>query len=558
MEAPVRQPILEQRYAELSSMRAPFLDRARKCSELTIPSLIPLNAGALNYRHNGGDSFTPPWQSMGARCVNNLASKLMLTQLPPNTPFFRLMVQPNAIPEDRDPALDAEIERGLSKMERLIINYASTGDDRVVVHEAFKHLIVGGNALLYLPPITPDASHNARCYHLSDYVTRRSPGGDVLEIIVHEAVTLTSLPEALQHTLIAEMGEPTPTGEHKDPHRSEDPRLNIVDIYTGVVLDEKEGLWRVRQEVMGHVVPGSQGTYPVDASPWIPMRFIRVDGEDYGRSYVEEYYGDLASLDSLYQTMVEGAAACAKVVFMVNPNSVTRVEDLAAAPNLGFVNGLAEDVVVLQMNKYADFRVTKEMISELERRLSHAFILNTAIQRDGERVTAEEIRRMSEDLEAALGGVYSLMAVEFQLPYIRVRMSQMADAGMLPELPEGVVKPAVVTGVEALGRGNDKTKLLELGQQVAQILGPQAMSGLVNATEYLRRLIAASGIDEGGLIVDPMAQQANQEQAMSMEMMKSLGPEALKQFGNLASTNPEALGAAMEGGMNNVQVPQTQ
>ena len=547
---------LERRYEELSSSRAPYLDRARRCSALTIPSLIPQTAGTLNYRHNGGDSFDVPWQSMGARCVNNLASKLMLAQMPPNTPFFRLMVQPNAIPTDeRDPDMDAEIERGLSKMERLIVNYASTGDDRVVVHEAFKHLIVGGNALLYLPPITTLDDHNARCYHLSDYVVRRTPAGQVMEIIVHEAVSLTSLPEELQAVLMKELGEPQEAGNEA---HFKDGVYDIIDLYTGIILDEAAGLWRVRQEVMGHVVPHSIGTYPLDASPWIPMRFIRVDGEDYGRSYVEEYYGDISSLDALYQALIEGAAACAKVVFLVNPNGSTRVEDLSQSPNLGFVNGLADEVTVLQMQKYGDFKVAKEMIAELERRLAHAFILNTAIQRDGERVTAEEIRRMSEDLEAALGGVYSLMAVEFQLPYVRVRMRQMSDAGMLPVLPDGTVKPSIVTGVEALGRGNDKTKLLELGQQVAQILGPQAISSLIDPTEYLRRLIAASGIDEGGLIVDQEALQASREQAQTLDMVKALGPEAMRQLGDVASADPEMMSQMMGGGgIGDVQVPTT-
>lgn len=540
---------LENRYQELSASRASFLERARRCSALTIPSLIPRNAGTQNYRHDGGQSFDVPWQSLGARCVNNLASKLMLTLLPPNTPFFRLMVQPSAIPEERNPELDSQIERGLSRMERLIVDYASTGSDRVVIHEALKHLIVGGNALLYLPPITDDDNHNARCYHLGDYVVRRSPGGETLEIIVHECVTVASLPEALQALLREEMGKPDPNTENKEAINVE----SVVDIYTGVHLDEGAAMWRVRQECRGHVIPGSEGSYPLNASPWLPLRFIRVDGEDYGRGYVEEYYGDISSLDALYQALIESAASCAKVIFLVNPNGSTRIEDLQECPNLGFVTGMPDDVMVLQLNKYADLQVAQQMIAELERRLSHAFILNSAIQRDGERVTAEEIRRMVEDLEAALGGVYSLMAIEFQLPYVRVRMHQMADAGILPELPEGTVKPAVITGVEALGRGNDKTKLIEFGTQVAQTLGPDTLMKLVNPTEYLRRLLAASGIDEAGLLISPEEMMANQEQAQTLGLVEKLGPEAMRQFGNLAQSNPQQAQEAL----NNVQIPQT-
>ena len=97
-----------------------------------------------NYRHNGGESFDVPWQSMGSRCVNNLASKLMLTLLPPNVPFFRLVIQRNSLYrdlEEQDPELSSEIERGLSKIERLVVEQAATSSDRVVIHEALKHLI---------------------------------------------------------------------------------------------------------------------------------------------------------------------------------------------------------------------------------------------------------------------------------------------------------------------------------------------------------------------------------------------------------------------------------
>jgi hypothetical protein len=84
-----------------------------------------------------------------------------------------------------------------------------------------------------------------------------------------------------------------------------------------------------------------------------------------------------------------------------------------------------------------------------------AFLLNSAIQRNAERVTAEEIRYMAQELEAALGGIYSTLSQEFQLPFVTRVMFQMERQKKLPVLPEGLVKPAIITGVEALGRGND-------------------------------------------------------------------------------------------------------
>ena len=546
---------LERRYADFAMIREPFLSRAKRCSALTIPSLIP-NSTGTNYRHNGGESFDVPWQSMGSRCVNNLASKLMLTLLPPNVPFFRLVVQRSGMYKDmaeQDPELSSEIERGLSKIERLVVEQSAASSDRVVIHEALKHLIVGGNALLYIP----GKDEPARCYHLPDYVVRRAPNGDVLEIIIREAVTFASLPDGVKSVILesvsTEGAEKLPGSARHDAAvgLSRDSTTRIIDIYTGIRRDEAANRWLVRQECHDVLIPGSDGSYPIDACPWIPMRFIRVDGEDYGRSYVEEYYGDISSLDALYQALVEGAAACAKLLFMISPNSIIKADDIAEAPNLGFVTGSREDVTVLQAEKYGDFRVTKEMIAELERRLAHAFILNSAVQRDGERVTAEEIRRMVEDLEAALGGVYSLMAVEFQLPYVQVRLRQLEEAGVLPELPKGLVKPAIVTGVEALGRGNDKTKLLELGESVQRILGPEALAKLINPTEFLRRLISASGVDEDNLLVSQEELQQGTEQAQVLDMVEKLGPEAIRTMGNMARDDPAALQAAA----SNIEIP---
>lgn len=534
---------LHNRYAELESFRSPFLERARECSKLSIPSLIPPTDNVYN---TDSGSLHVPWQSMAARCVNNLASKLMLTLLPPNMPFFRLVV--TAGDNEQDPELKSEVDRGLAKIERTVIEHVSAAADRVVIHEALKHLIVGGNALLYLPDVSKNTMAAARCFHLSDYVIRRAPNGTCLEIIVKETVSYKSLPEKLQATLKDIALSSADTGQ-----QSLSSQLRTVDLYTGITLNEKSKRWEIRQECgsSGVLVPGSAGTYPLEACPWIPMRFIRVDGEAYGRSYVEEYYGDIKSLDALYEALVEGSAAAAKVIFLINPNSTTRAEDLSEAPNLGFVAGNREDVNALQLEKYGDFRIAKEMVGELERRLAHAFILNSAVQRDGERVTAEEIRRMVEDLEAALGGVYSLMAVEFQMPYVKVRLKQLEGAGVLPALPEGVVKPAIVTGVEALGRGNDKTRLQELGQFAQSLFGPEVFAKLINPTEYLRRLATSLGIDGGGLLVSEEELTERSEQDMAMQMMNQLGPDAMKMMGNMSQNDPAAMAAAV----NSIEMP---
>ncbi|WP_416142558.1 portal protein, partial [Escherichia coli] len=85
----------------------------------------------------------------------------------------------------------------------------------------------------------------------------------------------------------------------------------------------------------------------------------------------------------------------------------------------------------------------------MEARLSYAFMLNSAVQRTGVRVTAEEIRYVASELEDTLGGVYSILSQELQLPLVRVLLKQLQATQQIPELPKEAVEPTISTGLEA-------------------------------------------------------------------------------------------------------------
>ena len=77
---------LAKRYSMLEAERYTFLERARDAAVLTLPMLMPPEG------HSYSTIYETPYQSVGSRGVNNLASKLILTLLPHNSPFFRLMI----------------------------------------------------------------------------------------------------------------------------------------------------------------------------------------------------------------------------------------------------------------------------------------------------------------------------------------------------------------------------------------------------------------------------------------------------------------------------------
>ena len=498
---------VKARYQKLATLREPYLARARECSTLTIPSLIPPDGST------GATKLPTPYQSIGARGVNTLAAKLLLALLPPNSPFFRLTIDDFTLEQlTQKEGMRAEVEEALNKVERAVMNEIEATAVRTPSFAALRHLLVGGNVLVYLPP-----QGGMRLFPLSSYVTKRDSMGNVLEIITLEKVAPDTLEEKLRAFALAEQAD---TDSKKD-----------VEIYNQIV--RKNGKWEVQQEVNGRIWPASRGSYPLDKSAWIPLRFIVVDGEDYGRGFVEEYLGDLKTHEGLTKAIVQASAAAAKVLFLVRPNGTTDANVLAKSESGDIKSGNAQDVTVLQMEKFNDFRVALETRAQIQETLSFAFMLNTAIQRNGERVTAEEIRYMAQELESTLGGVYSTLSLEFQLPLVNRLMHQMERKGKLPALPKGVVRPAIVTGVEAIGRGNDLNKLSQFLQGLAQI--PEALAAL-NVEDFVKRFGTSLGIDMKGLVLTKDELNAKTQQAQLMAMIEKLGPNFINQLGGMAQT----------------------
>ena len=517
--------VVAKRYAQLLTERDPFLHRARDASELTIPYLMP-PAG-----HNGTTSYKTPFQGIGARGVNNLASKLLLSLLPPNSPFFRLMIDDFDLASLGDSGRGA-VEEALSRIERATLQEIEASAVRVPVFEALKQLIVTGNALIYLPK-----KEGMKVFRLDRYVVQRDTMGNILEIITKESVAPDMLPEEVLSLL-------------DSPQDAEQSVYRNLDLYTSVCRKGKK--WEVYQEVAGMEVPSSRGSYPIDKNPFIPLRFSRIDGESYGRGFVEEYIGDLKSLEALTQAIVEGSAASAKVLFLVRPNGVTKARALAESPNGAIVNGDANDVTTLQVQKGGDFAVALQTMQAITERLSFAFLLNSSVQRNAERVTAEEVRYMAQELETALGGVYSILSQEFQMPLITLLLWRMESSGKMPKMPKDSIKPTIVTGLEALGRGQDLNKLATFLQYL-QPLGAQIIQQEMNVRDYIDRLGASLGIDTQGLIrsdEDKQAQaeavkQEQQDQMMSSTMAgmaQSAAPQIAK---SLSEADPAQMQQAM-------------
>jgi hypothetical protein len=487
-------------YDSLEGKRYQYLDRSRSCSKLTLPYVMPEEG------HGPHSRLDTPFQGVGARGVNNLASKLLLALLPPNAPFFRLNIDKYALANEGAPEeLISEIETSLQQVEESVMSEISREAYRTAIHAALKHLIVTGNVLLYMPD-----EGGIRVFHLDRFVVDRDPMGNVLHIATKENLSYEAVDDEVKEALASSGGQPT----------------DEIHLYTAACREGDNFV--IYQDVNGVALPSSGGTVKADKNPFIPLRFSRIDGESYGRGYVEEYLGDLQSLEGLTRAIVEGSAAAAKVMFLVNPNGTTRARTLAESPSGAIVQGNAADVTTLQLNKVNDFRTAQASIQVISDRLGSAFLLTSGVVRNAERVTAEEIRMLSQELESALGGLYSLLSTEMQLPFVNRLMDVMKRKKKLPALPKDVVSPVIITGVEALGRGNDLQKLDLFLAGAAQVVGPQAVAEFVNVGEYFQRRATSLGIKTAGLVKSQEEMQAEQQQAQQMAMLQQVAPQGIK------------------------------
>ncbi len=71
--------------------------------------------------------------------------------------------------------------------------------DRVVVHQALKHLVVAGNALVFM------SKEGLKLYPLNRYVVDRDGNGNVIAIVTHETVSKQLVknfdPDIMEHSV---------------------------------------------------------------------------------------------------------------------------------------------------------------------------------------------------------------------------------------------------------------------------------------------------------------------------------------------------------------------
>lgn len=501
---------LAGRYARLMAKRTATLEQAVDCSALTIPSIYP------PIGHSPGAKLAAPYQSFGARAIRKLASKIMLALFPPNATFFRMgfdkATEESIKRASGNSEESTEIASIMSEVEQEMMKFIESAGSRPVLFQGIMSMLAGGNSCLYI-----DGDGQFRFYSLHNMVVRRDGKGNMMEMILKETVAIDTL-----------SGDVVAACVPDDTNNDQTIRDDEVDLYTCCL--RKGNRYEVWQEINGKEVPKSRGNYALDECAYIVPRWTAITGEDYGRSMVEEHMGDLSALNDLSRDLLKASGNAAKVVFAIKPGSQITPKKLSSAKNGDVIVGDAEDVKAITLDKWADFRVALERLQDLQEGLAASFLMNESVQRAAERVTAEEVRFVAQELEDALGGVYTVLAQELQAPIVRRVFRIMQRKGLLPALPKDSIKLTITTGLEALGRGHQVNKLVSFLRVMTEIMGQEAVHARMKGEPALQRVASDFGIDIKELFMTDDEYKQMQQQNMMQQMATDSAPGAITQL----------------------------
>lgn len=422
-------------YMKLDGLRAEKLTTAEECAALTIPKLFPLSGETPDTGTNNQD-----YQSFGAQCVNHLATKLMLTLFSPSRPFIRLDPSDELRAQAQSAGIDeTQLTDVLRQGELKAVKTLDGLALRPKLFEIIKHLIVVGDVL----EVLDDDENTIRVMTMRSYVVKRDIAGRVHTLCIKECVSFDELELEVQQ----EIGE-TNKGRYADD--------SMVDFYI-LVQRQPDGKYATSQWVNEHRLgPKFDGKFTEDKLPYRVLTWDLADKDNYGTGLCEDYLGDLSALSLMSESLVNAAILAGEYRWLANPGGMTRPEDFNASKNGECLPGSEGDLTMVNAAAQVAgaMQVQQSVAQDYIGRIGRGFLMSSAVTRNAERVTAEEIRMQAQELETGLGGAYSRLAVDLQKP---LALFLLALAGLA--IKGKSIVPVIVTGLDALSRNGDLENL---------------------------------------------------------------------------------------------------
>lgn len=481
-------------------LRTGLIRRVERYAALTIPKVCYPNG----YNSDSTDE-SHDYQSLGAQATNHLSNKLMLAMFAPSRPFAKLRAGKKAQQQAQKLKLtEVQLNSILAKGERDAVAALDNTGQRPKLFQVMRHLIVAGNCLLILE------KKGLRVLGLKKYVVKRNIWGEVMHIVVREELRFDELDQD-----IVKHFRRLYTDDHKC-------------MYYRWIKRETNGSYTMTQWVDEKQLPKEyNGRWPEDKLPYQAITWDLADESDYGTGLVEEYVGDLEACSVLSESTVDGAVLGTEYRMMVNPNGITSVDDLNNSENGDYLPGLPTDVSPTTGGNPKAIEIAEAVNDKYEKRIARGFLMGSAVIRNAERVTTEEVRLTATELETAYGSVYSTLAGSLQKPVARWLF-----ATIELDLKGADLDVTIVTGLDALSRSGDLDNFrLAMGDMAAVTNVPDNLAARMKWQEVGEFVGQGRGIELSKFIMTDeefaQAQQASAQAQVAQQVATTAGEAAV-------------------------------
>ncbi len=490
-------------WEDLTRDRAIMMSRKEAQAAATIPSTLPDE----NYQVNN-EGLTNGPTSLGNQGATNIVNKLMLAMFAPGISFMKLELAAKAkaqFMQQLGLEDDSILTDVLAEGEREAGRAMEQSGSRPHLYEGLAALVCVGDVLM-------DLSDTAAISFISlhDYACKRNRRGTVLRLVFRECTRVSELDKEAQQEYRAAV-------PHCKPH-------DKVTIYTTVKL--VNGMYRSTVYVEDvKLSPRHSGKWKPENMPYRCLTWRLPLGQSYGVSLAEDYSSDLGVHATVSEALADGAVLASQFRWACNPAGQTQPEDIETGMNGSVIPANPDDLKLIFANMGQQLQTVVTVEDIFSRRIGRGFLMNTAVTRNAERVTVEEVRIQAQELETSLGGVYSRLAIDMQGPIARW-MLRKADISV-----QGTkIEPTIITGLDALSRTAELQRLMGFLSDVSTLSAiPPETRDLLNEQPIISDMAAGRGVNRSKYVAtaDAIAERRQaRQQAIADQQAATAGAQA--------------------------------
>lgn len=498
----MKQETLANRFKALDSARSGKMERARECAALTIPSTLP----PLGW--NEEMDLPQPYSSQAAKGALALTSRFQFSVVPLNNlPAFSLGLKNG---EEPSPELNTLLSLSSDQIYRKILS----NNFREIVSETLLQAIIVGDYL-----IEYDKDMLCKGHRLDHFVVLYSADGILMEAIYME---FEKIPNEEQDF----------TKLNYDTVNCE--RRGYRTIYCQYLYDPEEKTYKVtKQYADGTEISSEDG---IKVPKITHVRWNIVPGTNYGRSYVESLRADIKALEGFTEALLNGLTAASVFWMCIDPGGRTDIAALQEAAIGAWVSGRKEDIFVASPAATMQPQISSayQSVETYRQQIAQAFLMAGASIPNKDRVTAEHVRVITQELHNVVGIAAISLPKDLWGSAIRYAVAAMIENGELdPQFEKqffdsenATLSMNIMTGLQALNRETELQKLMQMGEMVRN-LPPQAQERF-KWEQYNKSLITAIGFNPENWVKSDK-EVAQERQLMMQEQAKMMAMQGMQQ-----------------------------